>query len=134
MRSYLSLILAPLTFLVAASTRVNAHPHNPSLFSLALSGDICAPYKDMGYCFEAYETSLFSAALSNGPSVIVIQPIGGKFVQAFGRCSNCSGEWYTKGSAYVYRDFMGQVAELWRCKGRFELGIVNGNGHCHRIQ
>ena len=132
MRNQLALTLAPLAILVTAHARVNAHPHNPSPLSFAISGDPCAPYEGMGYCYEVYEDPLISA-LSNKPNVIVIQPGGGKYVQAFGRCSDCSGAWYTNGSAVVGRKYMGQVVEAWQCKGRYELGIKYGNGHCHRI-
>ena len=99
-----------------------------------MGGDVCAPYQGMGYCFEAYEASPIAALLGSGPSVIVIQSTGGKYVQAFGKCSNCSGAWYMKGSAVVGRTYMGQIVEGWKCKGRYELGITFGNGHCHRIK
>ena len=84
MRNQLALILTPLAILVTTHTRANAHPHNASPL-LALSGDICAPYQGMGYCYEAYESSPLAAALGGGPNVIVLQKTGGKYVQAFGK-------------------------------------------------
>ena len=134
MRNQLALMVAPLAILVTAHTRANAHPYSASGLALAVGGDVCAPYQGMGYCFEAYEASPIAALLGSGPSVIVIQSTGGKYVQAFGKCSDCSGAWYMKGSAVVGRTYMGQIVEGWKCKGRYELGITFGNGHCHRIK
>ena len=136
MRNQLASILAPLTILVTAHARVDAHPATTSPLALAvknLNGDICAPYEDIGYCYEVYLGTYFPS-FNSGPQVIVIQPIGGKYVQAFGRCSDCRGAWYTKGSAIVGRTYMGKVVEAWQCKGRYELGINYGSGHCHRIE
>ena len=123
--------LSPLAAVFSFPYSVNAHTHE-SLISLGPHP--CAPFKNLGYCYKVINDGLFLAPVtSTANRVIVLQSAGGKSVKAYGKCKGCIGKWYRTGSAIVGRFYMGQLVEAWQCKGRSELGLISGYGHCHRV-